>query len=52
MIEASAACQDDPIPPGDTLLADYPVAGSGYDEMCSAPGLLRPHWRDLANALE
>jgi uncharacterized circularly permuted ATP-grasp superfamily protein len=52
MIEASATYQEYPSQPGDTLLVDYPVAESGYDEMCSAPGLLRPHWRDLAKALE
>ncbi len=52
MIEASATYQEYPSQPGDTLLVDYPVAESGYDEMCSAPGLLRPHWRDLAKTLE
>lgn len=52
MIEASVVYQDYPDPPSNTLLGDYPVAGSGYDEMCSAPGELRPHWRDMARFLE
>ncbi|MDS4021380.1 MAG: circularly permuted type 2 ATP-grasp protein [Candidatus Competibacter sp.] len=52
MIEASAVYQDYPESPRDTLLGDYPVSGSGYDEMCSAPGELRPHWRDMTRFLE
>jgi uncharacterized circularly permuted ATP-grasp superfamily protein/uncharacterized alpha-E superfamily protein len=52
MIEASAVHQDYPDPPSETLLGDYPVAGSGHDEMCSAPGELRPHWRDTVRFLE
>ena len=52
MIEASLAYPNDPRPPNAGLLADYPVAGSGYDEMCVAPGLPRPHWRALVQALE
>ena len=49
---ASLVSPDDSDAAGKTLLADYPVAESGYDEMCAAPGVLRPHWRDLARFLE
>lgn len=52
MIEASVAYQDFSSTPTDTLLGDYPVLESGYDEMCSAPGILRPHWQNMAKALE
>ena len=38
--------------PDATLFSDYPVTASRYDEMCAAPGVLRPHWRDLARFLE
>jgi uncharacterized circularly permuted ATP-grasp superfamily protein/uncharacterized alpha-E superfamily protein len=30
-----------------SLSDSYHPASSGYDEMCSAPGTLRPHWREL-----
>ena len=52
MIEASAAYQPPANPASDTLLGSYLLAGSGYDEMCSAPGTPRPHWRDLLQSLE
>jgi uncharacterized circularly permuted ATP-grasp superfamily protein/uncharacterized alpha-E superfamily protein len=53
MIEAtSLAYSTVPSMPGTALLDDYPVPESGYDEMYAAPGVLRPHWRDLARFLE
>ena len=53
MPEASVAYQDDSNLTGNSLLlGDYPVTESGYDEMFAAPGLLRPHWGDMARALE
>ncbi len=52
MIEASVAHKERPLSPGDTLLDHYSVAESGYDEMCSGPGVLRPHWQDLVHLLE
>jgi uncharacterized circularly permuted ATP-grasp superfamily protein len=52
MIEASVARQDPQTPPNLSLLRDYRIAESGYDEMCSATGVLRPHWHDLAQFLE
>ena len=52
MIEASLAHSYDPRPPNAGLLADYPVAEPGYDEMCAAPGLLRPHWLEMVKILE
>ena len=30
--------------PGDAL-AHYPVSSARFDEMCSAPGTVRPHWQ-------
>lgn len=53
MIEAASAA--DPVissAPGAALFGDYPVAESRYDEMYAAPGVLRPHWRNLAQFLE
>ncbi|MDG4562878.1 MAG: circularly permuted type 2 ATP-grasp protein [Candidatus Competibacter sp.] len=53
MPEASVAYQEDSnLADNSPLLGDYPVAESGYDEMFAAPGLLRPHWGDMARALE
>ncbi len=52
MIEASVAYHPPAHPAGDTLLDGYLLDDSGYDEMCSAPGVPRPHWRDLLRALE
>ncbi|MCC8986432.1 MAG: circularly permuted type 2 ATP-grasp protein [Candidatus Contendobacter sp.] len=52
MIEAAVAFPDSPQSPHDPLFSDYPVATAGYDEMYSAPGVLRPHWRDMARFLE
>ena len=53
MIEAvSLADPNVPSAPGDTLLDHYPVPESGYDEMCDATGVLRPHWRELMRFLE
>ena len=52
MIEAAVAFPDEPQPPHDPLFSDYPVAADGYDEMYAAPGVLRPHWRDMARFLE
>jgi uncharacterized circularly permuted ATP-grasp superfamily protein/uncharacterized alpha-E superfamily protein len=52
MIEASVAYQPPAKPTGKTLLDGYLRADSGYDEMCSAPSVLRPHWRDLMQSLE
>lgn len=52
MPEASLAHQDDLNVTRGGLLEDYSVSGSGYDEMFSAPGQLRSHWRDMAQALE
>jgi hypothetical protein len=52
MIETSVARQNALNLPHDSLLGDYPVADSGYDEMCSSPGTLRPHWRDLMQFLD
>jgi len=51
MIEASTVRKDINLP-GNSLLSDYPVADSGYDEMCSAPGVLRPHWREFTRFLD
>lgn len=33
---------------GDGLFASYAPPTGGYDEMFSAPGVLRPHWHDFA----
>jgi len=52
MTQAAVAYPDELESPSETLLADYPVADSGYDEMCSAPGVLRPHWQSMAQSLE
>ena len=53
MPEASVAYQEDSsLADNSPLLGDCPVAESGYDEMFAAPGLLRPHWGDMARALE
>lgn len=53
MIEtASLAYPEMSSTPGDALLGDYPVPESGYDEMWAAPGVLRPHWRELVRFLE
>ena len=52
MIETSVARQNDLNLLRDSLLGDYPVSDSGYDEMCSSPGTLRPHWRDLMQFLD
>ena len=53
MPEASVAYQEDSsLADNSPLLGDYPVAESGYDEMFAAPGLLRPHWGDMAQTLE
>ncbi len=38
--------------PPPTLSESYRAEGPAYDEMCSAGGVLRPHWRDLLRALE
>jgi uncharacterized circularly permuted ATP-grasp superfamily protein/uncharacterized alpha-E superfamily protein len=52
MIEtASLADPDASSAPGVALFGDYPVPEAGYDEMCAAPGALRPHWHDLARFL-
>ncbi len=34
------------------LNAGYVVDGAGYDEMCSAAGVLRPQWRELMHAFD
>ena len=53
MIEAASLARSDvPSAPEATLLDNYLVPESGYDEMYAAPGVLRPHWRDLARFLE
>ncbi|MDG4597589.1 MAG: circularly permuted type 2 ATP-grasp protein [Candidatus Contendobacter sp.] len=53
MIEAvSLADPNIPSTPSNTLIDDYPIPKSGYDEMYAAPGVLRSHWRDLARFLE
>ncbi len=53
MIEASAVSRELPAKPNDkTVLSHYSVTDSGYDEMYSAPGELRPHWRHMARFLE
>ncbi|MBL8251961.1 MAG: circularly permuted type 2 ATP-grasp protein [Candidatus Competibacter sp.] len=52
MIEASLSRQSESFTTDNTLFADYPVTASGYDEMCSAPGVLRAHWQELTRALE
>ena len=36
---------------GDTL-AHYPVSAARFDEMCSAPGRLRPHWQYALRAFD
>ena len=36
---------------GDAL-AHYPVASARFDEMCSAPGTVRPHWQYALRAFE
>ena len=38
--------------PPPTLGESYRAEGSAYDEMCSAGGMLRPHWRELLRVLE
>ncbi|HRX72347.1 MAG: circularly permuted type 2 ATP-grasp protein [Candidatus Competibacteraceae bacterium] len=52
MIQAAVAYPDELESPSETLVANYPVDETGYDEMCSAPGVLRPHWREIAKSLE
>jgi len=54
MIEAAASPADPSVLSAlsDALFSNYPVSASGYDEMYAAPGVLRPHWRDLARFLE
>ena len=52
MIETSVARQNILNLPSASLLSDYPVATDGYDEMCSSPGMLRPHWQDLMQFLD
>jgi uncharacterized circularly permuted ATP-grasp superfamily protein/uncharacterized alpha-E superfamily protein len=53
MTQAAVAYPEEELEaPSQTLLADYPVADSGYDEMYSAPGVLRPHWQSMAESLE
>jgi uncharacterized circularly permuted ATP-grasp superfamily protein/uncharacterized alpha-E superfamily protein len=49
---AAVALPEELESPSEALLADYPVADSGYDEMYSAPGVLRPHWQAMAQSLE
>ena len=39
---AETGVRRDPL--GDTL-AHYPVSSARFDEMCSAPGTVRPHWQ-------
>ncbi len=34
------------------LSGEYPVAPGAFDELCSAPGTLRPHWTYAVRALE
>ncbi len=36
---------------GDTL-AHYPVSSARFDEMCSAPGTVRPHWQYALRAFD
>lgn len=36
---------------GDTL-AHYPVSAARFDEMCSAPGTVRPHWQYALRAFD
>ncbi|HRF45086.1 MAG TPA: circularly permuted type 2 ATP-grasp protein [Candidatus Competibacteraceae bacterium] len=52
MIRAAVAYPDELESPSETLVANYPVNATGYDEMCSAPGVLRPHWQEIAKSLE
>jgi len=52
MTQAAVAFPEELESPSEALLADYPVADSGYDEMYSAPGVLRPHWQAMAQSLE
>ncbi|MCB1776844.1 MAG: circularly permuted type 2 ATP-grasp protein [Candidatus Competibacteraceae bacterium] len=52
MTQAAVAYPDELESPSETLVANYPVDETGYDEMCSAPGVLRPHWREIAKSLE
>jgi uncharacterized circularly permuted ATP-grasp superfamily protein/uncharacterized alpha-E superfamily protein len=52
MSEAAIAFSDPLQPARDLLFSDYPVAAAGYDEMYSAPGILRPHWQNMARFLE
>lgn len=35
-----------------SLTAGYALDGVGYDEMCSAPGVLRPHWAAIMRAFD
>jgi uncharacterized circularly permuted ATP-grasp superfamily protein/uncharacterized alpha-E superfamily protein len=35
-----------------SLAADYPVASGAFDEMCSAPGVLRSHWTYTLRVLD
>ena len=37
---------------GDSLISQYEAPPSRYDEMCSAPGVPRPHWRELYDSLK
>lgn len=52
MTQAALVSPEELEPPSATLIADYPIPASGYDEMYSAPGMLRPHWQSITQALE
>lgn len=42
-----------PAAPAPVLSSEaYCPGGAGYDEMCTAPGVLRPHWQGLMQFLE
>jgi len=38
-------------PQRSTLSSTYQISGQVYDEMLAAPGVLRPHWETLIQAL-
>ena len=33
-------------------LAHYPLSSARFDEMCSAPGTVRPHWQYALRAFD
>lgn len=50
--QKAVAADDDKLPIISALSGTYSYSGEGYDEMCSAPGVLRPHWRELMQTVD